>query len=208
MVDLSILETLKTDISVAPPEEYADGGAPNLLPEGTYDLHIKSFEPIMDRDDKDLFKGFNIQAEVADGDLQGRGTGRLSVWASVYERNGIPVSQLGDFIRAIDSSASWKSPADAGRIIQMAIDRKMPVRVKLGWEAFDQNGYEEAGGKKGPASKTPEQKLLRKAHTVKGMSRFPKNPDGSHRGEIEGENGEIIEARLSINNFISSHRRR
>lgn len=208
MVDMSLLESLHTDISVAPPEEYADGGAPNLLPEGTYDLHVKSFEPIMDRDDKELFKGFNIQAEVAEGDLQGRGTGRLSIWASRYERNGIPVSQLGDFIRAIDSTARWTSPADAGRIIQMAIDRKMPVRVKLGWEAFDQDGFENAGGKRGPASKTPEQKLLRKAWTVKGMSKFPINPDGSHRGEIESEDGTILEARLSINNFISSHRRR
>lgn len=208
MVDMSILESLNTDISVAPPDEYADGGAPNLLPEGTYDLHVKSFEPIMDRDDKELFKGFNIQAEVADGELTGRGTGRLSIWASRYERNGVQVSQLGDFIRAIDSSATWTSPADAGRIIQMAIERKMPVRVKLGWEAFDQVAYEEAGGKKGPASKTPEQKKLRKDCTTKGMVNFPKNADGTHRGEIEGENGEIIEARLSINNFISSHRRR
>jgi len=206
-MDMSILDSLKTDISVAPPEEYADGGAPNLLPEGTYDLYIKSVEPIMDRDDKELFKGFNVQAEVAEGELVGRGTGRLSIWASVYERNGIPVSQLGDFIRAIDSTANWTSPADAGRIIQMAIDRKMIVRVKLGWEAFDSAYYEERGGK-ALRNKSPEQKLLRKECTVKGMTKFPKNPDGSYRGEIEGENGDILEARLSINNFISSHRRR
>jgi len=207
MSDMSILESLRTDIAVAPPEDYADGGAPNLIPEGTYDLYVKSWEPIMDKDDKDLFKGFNIQAEVADGDLAGRGTGRLAIWATPYLRNGVQVSQLGDFIRAIDSTAVWTTAADAARIIQMAVERKVPVRVKLGWEAFDNNYYEKQGGKRLKA-KSPEQKLLRKECTVKGMAKFPKNPDGSYRAEIEGDEGEILEARLSINNFISSHRRR
>jgi len=207
MVDMSLLESLTTDISVAPPAEYADGGAPNLLPEGTYDLYIRSFEPIMDRVDTKLFKGFNLQCEVVEGEYAGRGTGRLSIWATPYPRNGITVSQLGDFIRALDSTAEWKTPADAARIIQMAIERKMQFRVKLGWEAFDQTAYDEKGGRS-LVNKSPEQKQLRKLCTVKGMVNFPDNPDGSYRPEIETEGGEIIEARLSINNFISSHRRR
>ena len=207
MVDMSLLESLNTDISVAPPAEYADGGAPNLLPEGTYDLVVRSFEPIMDRVDTKLFKGFNLQCEVLEGDYAGRGTGRLSIWATPYERNGVKVSQLGDFIRSLDSTAEWTSPADAGRIIQMAVDRKMPFRVKLGWEAFDQSTYEEKGGK-GLVNKSKEQKDLRKACTVKGMVNFPTNPDGSYRPEIITEEGDVLEGRLSINNFISSHRRR
>lgn len=208
MVDMSLLESLHTDISVAPPAEYADGGAPNLIPEGTYDLTIKNFEPIMDRDDERVFKGFNLQCEVLEGEFAGRGTGRLAIWATPYERNGVKVSQLGDFIRALDSQAEWTSPADAARIIQMAVERKMPFRVKIGWEAFDQNAYEEQGGKKGAASKTPEQKKLRKECTVKGMVNFPTNPDGTYRPEILTAEGDVLEARLSINNFISSHRRR
>lgn len=206
-MDLSILENLHTDIAVAPPEDYADSSSPNLIPEGTYDLFLKSVEPIFDKDDKSLFKGFNFQAEVADGEYQGRSTGRLSAWSTPYERNGILVSQLGDFIRAIDSSAAWSTAADAARIIQMAIERKMPVRLKLGWEAFDAAYFEEKGGK-AMKVKSPEQKLLRKECTIKGMTKFPKNPDGTYRAEIEGENGDILEARLAINNFVSSHRRR
>jgi hypothetical protein len=207
MVDFSLLESLHTDIAVAPPKEYADSSSPNLLPEGTYDLYVKSYEPIMDRDDPTHFKGFNIQGVVAEGDYEGRGTGRLSIWASPYLRNGVKVSGLGDFIRALDATAVWESPADAGRIIQMAIDRKMPFRVKLGWEAFDQNTYEEKGGK-GMVNKSPEQKQLRKDCTIKGMAKFPVNPDGSYQAEYEFENGDIVEARLSINNFIASHKRR
>ena len=89
----------------------------------------------------------------------------------------------------------------------MAVDRKMPFRVKLGWEAFDQTTYDEKGGK-GMVNKSPEQKQLRKLCTVKGMNNFPENPDGTYRPEITTEDGDVLEGRLSINNFISSHRRR
>ncbi len=206
MVDMELLESLNTDISVAPPNEYADAGTPNLLPEGTYDLHVTGFDVILKKDSGD-FNGFTITAQVVDGEYAGRSTGRLSIWASTYERNGVRVSQLGDFIRALDATANWDSPATAAKVIQMAIDRKMPFRAKLGWEAFDQTAYEEKGGK-ALVNKSPEQKLLRKNCTVKGMRMFPLNPDGSYRPEIETAGGELIEARLSINGFISSHKRR
>lgn len=206
MVDMELLESLNTDISVAPPEEYADSSTPNLIPEGTYDLYVTSFDVLLKKETKE-FNGFSITAQVAHGDHEGRSTGRLQIWASTYERNGVRVSQLGDFIRALDATAAWNDPASAAKIIQMAIDRKMTFRAKLGWEAFDETSYEDKGGK-AMAPKSPEQKALRKACTIKGMRNFPLNPDGTYRPEIEVESGDVVEARLAINGFISSHKRR
>jgi hypothetical protein len=207
MTDLSILEHLHTDIDVAPPEEYADSTTVNLLPEGTYDLIIRSFEPILDKDNPDVFKGFNVQAEVASGPYEGRGTGRLAIWAATYQRSGVTVSQLGDFIRSIDYTATWSGAAGAGKVLQMAQDRKMPFRVKLGWEAYDGEKYEELGGKR-MVKKSPEEKAARKEATIRGMKNFPQNPDGSYRAEVEGVNGQLLEGRLTINNFVSSHKRK
>lgn len=207
MVDIALLESLKTDIDVAPPSDYADSSTPNLLPEGTYNLYVKSFDAILDRDNPDNFKGFVINAEVVDGTYEGRQVPGLRVWAATYLRNGVAVSGLGDFIRAIDASAQWTGAAGAARVIQMAQDRKIPFQVKLGWEAFDQAKFEQEGGA-GMVRKSPEEKALRKACTVKGMRNFPQNPDGSYRPETEDVEGNTIEARLSINNFIASTKRR
>lgn len=208
MVDMSMLEHLYTDIEVAPPSEYADSSTPNLLPEGTYDLILKDVKPIFDRNNPDIFKGFELVAQVLGGPQDGKVVNRLSVWAAPYFRNGIKVSGLGDFIRSIDATAEWKTPAEAGKILQMAKDRKMPFRVKLGWEAFDQSKFDREGGSS-LERKSPEEKALRKACTIKGMRNFKMAPDGSYIPEVEGsEEGEILEARLSINSFISSHKRR
>jgi hypothetical protein len=207
MVDMALLEALHTDISVAPPTEYADSSTPNLLPEGTYDFVLKGFEVISDREDPSLFKGFNITVVVDGGAYDGRVVNRLSIWASPFYRNGVKVSGLGDFIRAIDASAEWSSAADAAKILQMAVDRRMPFRLKLGWEAFDQGKYDAAGGR-ALENKSPEQKKLRKDCTIKGMRNFPQNPDGTYRPEIEDSEGNLMEARLAINGYVSSHKRR
>lgn len=208
MADMTMLEHLHTDIEVAPPSEYADSSTPNLLPEGTYDLVLRNVEPILDRNDPTIFKGFRLVAEVVGGAYDGRGVAGLSVWAATYLRNGVKVSQLGDFIRALDATATWTNPAEAGRILRMAIDRKMPFRVKVGWEAFDNSKFEAEGG---PSleRKSPEEKALRKACTIRGMRNFKQAPDGSYIPEVEGSvEGEILEGRLSINSFIASHKRR
>jgi hypothetical protein len=207
MVDMALLESLHTDISVAPPTDYADASTPNLIPEGTYDFTLKSFEVISDRDDPSLFKGFNITCTIVGGEYEGRVVNRLSIWAGTFFRNGVKVSGLGDFIRAIDASAEWSTAADAAKILQMAADRKMPFRLKIGWEAFDQGKYDNAGGR-ALENKSPAQKALRKECTVKGMRNFPQNPDGSYRPEIEDSEGNLMEARLSINGYVSSHKRR
>jgi hypothetical protein len=208
MADMAMLEHLHTDIEVAPPSEYADSSTPNLLPEGTYDFLLKAVEPILDRDNPEIFKGFRLQCEVVGGPYDGRGVAGLSVWAATYLRNGARVSQLGDFIRALDATAEWSTPGDAGKILLMAIDRKMPFRVKIGWEAFDNSKFENEGGPS-LTRKSPEEKALRKACTTRGMRNFKQAPDGSYIPEVEGSvEGEILEGRLSINSFIASHKRR
>jgi hypothetical protein len=208
-VDISMLDRLESDdINVAAPDQYVDGGQNQLLPEGTYDLIITSFEVITPKDDPTQFRGFNLtELVVASGPLEGRRLFQQRVWATPYMRNGVKVSGLGDLLRAIDQEAEWDGPRGAGELLQKAQDQRIPFRVKVGWEAFDQIYYDEKGGPL-MEKKSPEQKSLRKEATVKGMRNFRQTPDGTYLPEVTGPSGELLEGRLAFNNFIPSGKRR
>lgn len=197
------------DIQVAPDSEYVDGGGRSLPSEGTYDFIVRDFEAITPKDEPTLFRGFNLKEVeiVSEGDAKGKRLYNMRVWATTYERNGVRVSGLGDLLRAIDQTASWSTPAEAGMILQKAKDQKEVFRVKIGWEAFDQEYYDE---KEGPLmeNKSPEQKALRKEATVKGMRNFRQTPDGTFLPEVTGPSGQVIEGRAVFTNFIPSGKRR
>lgn len=207
MTSLSELENLSVDVEVAPPAEYVDSGN-SLLPEGMYDLSIEAWDVSRNREtNQPDGKAFVLTLKVVGGEYDGRQARNIRVWTTTYERNGARASQLGDLIRAIDDTAEWHTLADAGALIQKAADQGLTFRAKLKWDAFDLAFYEDRGGK-GMVNKSPEQKELRKQASVSGMANFRQAPDGTYLPEVEGPSGNMLEARLSLDRFVPSGKRR
>lgn len=202
---VSDLAHLNVDIDVAGPQDYVDNAGPGLLPEGTYNLHLVEYEVGLDPVTGDFRNYINMRRmRVADGDFQNRYADNLRVWTTPFQRNGIRVSMLGDFLRGIDSGREWSGLDGAADVLNYAIDQKVPIRIKLIWEAFDRAGFEQLGGLR-LQRKSPEEKALRKQCTVKGMKLFPQLPDGSFRPTtISAITGEVLEARLSIDRVYPS----
>lgn len=200
-------------VDVAPPSEYVDGGI-GLVPEATYDIVIKDFEPVFDEDGT-FRKRISIKraeiAGVSDDDLKrylGRIVNNLTIFTTVYKRSGVDASSLGDTIRGIDSERKWSGLKEACDILQEASDKMTPIQMKLVWGAYDGKGFDAAGGK-GMVDKSAEQKELRKKASVKGMRNFRPLPDGTYAPEVAGPlSGEMLEARLEIDRVIPQHKRR
>lgn len=208
MVTPSDLDNLPDDVAVAAPDEYVDGSMPSLVPEGFYDLAIVNFDVSRNRETKAPDgKAVVLQCEVVGGEHDGRPVRNLRVWFSRFQRNGVWVSGVGDLIRAIDDSARWETRGDVVTILQKAQDERATFRVKLIWEAFDNDYYVDKGGST-MVAKSPEQKSLRKEATVKGMTNFRQAADGTFLPEVDGKSGNVIEARITIDRYIPSSRRR
>ena len=208
MTTLSDLQNLNINVEVAAPEEYVDGNMPSLVPEGRYDLLITDWDVSRNYETKQPDgKAFILQTQVLGGPHDGKAVRNLRVWTATFERNGATVSGLGDLIRAIDDTARFTTIQDAAALIQKATDLKTPIQVQLKWEAFDTDYYNEKGGGS-MVNKSPEHKLLRKESTVKGMQNFRQGSDGSYLPEVQGPSGNTIEAKVVINAYTPSSRRR
>ena len=208
MSTLQDLNDITADITVASPDEYVDSSF-GLLPEGVYDFILKSWEVGKNRDGQ-----FNNMIRIEEAEAldpqthEVKGTARqIAIFTTTYERRGVVVSGLGDLIRGIDATRSWKTMADAGAILNEAVDRKLPIRVKVIWEAYDRAFFEREGG---PllTNKSAEQKDLRKRSTTRGMQNFRALPDGSFSPETTGPSGQSVEARLVIDRVVPSSKRR
>jgi hypothetical protein len=207
ITSLSELENLNVDVEVAPPAEYVDSGN-SIIPEGMYDLAITEWDVSTNRETKQPDgKAIILNVRVVGGDLDGRTARNIRVWTTVYERNGAKASQLGDLIRAIDDSVTWTTLAEAGSVIQRAKDQGQTFRAKLKWEAFDAEWFEDQGGKT-MDKKSPEAKQLRKQATTAGMANFRQAPDGTFLPEAMGPSGNPLVARLSLDRFVPSGKRR
>jgi len=210
MVTLSELDRLHVDVEVATPEAYVDGSLPMLVPEGMYDLVITDWDVSRNRETKEWDgKAIVLQCETLEMGEDGkpRYIRNLRIWTTTFLRNGVKVSGLGDLLRSIDDTATWTTLTEAGQILQKAMDQRIPFRVKLVWEAFDSVYFNEHGGGS-MVNKSPEQKALRKLATIKGMANFRQAPDGTYLPEVEGPSGDILEARITIDRYIPSSKRR
>lgn len=211
----TISETIGSDfdISVAPPAEYVSNDTRQLLPEGTYDLLINEFEQDEDREGNPRYAIHVQEAEVAEGEYAGRRVYNLRFFATPFQRNGVTVSQLGDFLAGIDDTADWSAGEDnderfanAMALVQKAKDQRIPVRMKLRWVAFDSDYYLTLEGASAP-NKSPEQKAARKAATIRGMHNFRTLPDGTVIPEAVGQLGTVLTARVEVDRVVRSSKR-
>ena len=208
MTSLNDLQNLNINIEVAAPEEYVDGNMPSLIPDGRYDLVITDWDVSRDYETKQPDgKAFILQCVVSGGEMDGKPVRNLRVWTATFARNGVTVSGLGDLVRAIDDTARFTTLHEAAAIIQRAQDQKTPFQVTTKWEAFDSDYYTALGGPS-MTNKSPEQKAARKQATIKGMTNFRQAGDGSYLPEVIGPSGSTIEAKVVINSYTPSSRRR
>jgi hypothetical protein len=208
MLNIAELDTLNMDIATAPPDEYVDNTIPFVLPEGTYNFTIVEVEASRNRETKiPDGKAFVLTLAVVDGEYEGREVRNIRVWTTTYLRNGVKVSGLGDLIRGIDDHVKWTTLADAATILSKASDQKTIFRARVVWEAFDVDWFSDQGGNN-LVPKSPEQKELRKAATVKGMSNFRQTPTGVILPVAIGPSGNELDARVTFASFYPSSKRR
>lgn len=196
------------DIDVAAPADYVENTY-ELLPEGTYTVALKEYEVGRNKETgefRNYIKLRRLQV-VEPEQYAGRYVNDLMVFTTPYLRKGQKVSGLGDFLRGIDDSAAWSGLEGAEDLLRKAIDTATPITLKLKWEAYDRNGFAEAGGLNLP-NKSEEQKALRKQCTVKGMRNFPQYPDGTYKSSVIGPiSGETLDASLTIDGVTAQSKR-
>jgi hypothetical protein len=186
-----------------------DNSGPGLLPEGFYTVELKGYEVVTDPETGEFKRAINMTElkVVQPPELAGRTVRNLRVFTTTFQRNGATVSMLGDFLRGIDDGAEWDGLTGACAVLDKAIDKNTPIRIKFAWEAFDWEGYRDEGGQQ-LTKKSPEEKELRKKATVKRMASFPQNPDGTYRSNVIGPlSGEMLEARIVVDRVIISSKR-
>lgn len=203
MVDFNELDNLYDDIDVASPEEYVDSNANDTLPEGTYTFVVKEFDINRDKEQKPhKTPGINLRRiDVVEGEKAGKPVFFQRIWATPYKREGVIVSQLGDFIRALHGPVEWAGMKDALALVQKAKDQGITFKAKGIWEAYDGDYFESQGGNL-LNPKSEEAKLLRKKSTVRYAKNFRKAPSGKVLPEVVGPSGKTLPARFVINNFI------
>lgn len=101
------------------------------------------------------------------------------LYNTTYERQGKPVSSIGDYLRACGWSGILRTEQDMADAVESTANKT--YQVEIDWKAYGKSGFE-----------------------VKGMEKFPKLADGSHQSWIEDptdldpETGKPIRLRANI----------
>lgn len=196
------IEGTTNDLRVAPPTEYITS-ASSLPPAGRHPFIIREFEQVTDRDGN-LKNAVELNIELQDAEAgKPRFCRGLRFYGSVYLRDGVPVSGLGDLMTAIDPTEDWSADGMDGalRLLQKAVDRAIICKGRFDWESFDRDGFEAAGGDF--RDKTPEGKALRKQYTIRGMRKHRQLPNGGYYPEVEftdprSGDTRILQAKLTL----------
>ena len=147
-----------------------------------------------------------LKVLVLNGRVAGVCTGKLMTWTKSFERNGARVSGLGDFIRGISDTAAFSDIESAEAILDGAVDRALPIQIRVDWEAFDKSAFDAQGGSQ---LGDQEKKDLRNRLTIKGMGNFPKWEDGTPKSTVAGPgSGEEITAQLRVRQIARSSKRK
>lgn len=208
--ELNLLDDL--DIETAPAGEYKDPSGPSPLPAGKYRFRLLDWEFDKDRDGNmrnPRQPGVVLTLEVADGDYSGRKVRFLRVRSAPFERNGVRVSQLGDLIRAFDSTNSYTGKAKFEALARWQA-AGATFEAKVDWRGFDMDHYKNVLSEEGFAAddKSQEARMAKRkagdAATIKGMRKFPTRANGTHEPTVEGPSGGDVKAELEIVDFIKA----
>ena len=200
------------DFDLAAPEAYPDGGL-DVIPAGWYDFLVTSYARYQGNSpDPRAPKAVDVELTVVGSNAEdhnhylGRRTGRMRIWTKRFQRNGVWVSAIGDFLRGVTDTESIHDIEGAEAILERAVVRAIPVQVRVDWEAFDKPGFDALGG---DALGDQEKKALRDRLTVKGMANFPKWEDGTPKSTVTGaESGDELNAQLRIRGVNRSSKKK
>ncbi len=187
MADLSSLGGLQ-DVEMLDLENYADvkESTFRLPAAGRYTLRAPDSFPqaAFTRTQKGALS-IQIDPTITSGEHEGFTVRFTKVSGTVYNRDGKRVSQIGDYLRANGFKGQLKTEADQADAVEQTANQT--YEADLDWRV-----YEKATG-----------------YSLEGMSRFPKNPDGTYQSWIpsqteKDENGEPkkLRANLFVRKFI------
>lgn len=130
-----------------------------------------------------------IDPTIVGGDNDGFQLRFIKVSAKTFKRDGVTVSQLGDYLKAVGITGAFASPQDLADAVELTAGAT--YQAELDWRAY-KDGY-----------------------ALEGMQNFPKNEDGTYRSWVEhptaktvNDKGEEVPVRvfanLYIRNFIAA----
>lgn len=170
---------------------YKDNQAPTALPPaGVYTLQAPdSFPPTsFGRSQSDAIT-VQIDPKIVGPSSEGYTIRFTKVSAKVFRRGGVPVSQLGDYLRAFGMKATLKTEEDQINAAEATANRVYQAEVD--WKAYNKNNKRE----------------------ILGMDKFPSDGNGGHSPYflddtdlVEGPDGtkepRRLRANLTITRFI------
>lgn len=217
--------TFEDDLNIGvDPDNYPDQANPAPVPTGNYSLRITKFGPQRNKSGdvvvynnaagKPAYPVYVIeQVEVMEpSELRGRKIGLYqTVSTKPQNRNGVPVTQMGDLLRALDQTVS----AQGTRATIEAVEELIPtgtINVRLDWEAndfgFAKSKMEDLfGGRKYAelfvAEKSSANAVYKESKCV-GMKNFPVMANGKHNHVWTSPGGNTIEARAKVVRYYPS----
>lgn len=217
--------TFEDDLNIGvDPETYPDQANPAPIPAGNYQLRIVKFGPQRTKsgevviynnaDGKPAYPCYVIgMGEVQEPrERSGQKIGLFqTVSTKPQNRNGVPISNMGDLLRALDQTVS----AQGTKAMIEAVEELIPngnISVRLDWEANDfgwaKSRMEELFGGRRYAELTQNEKTVAnqiyKESKCVGMKNFPVLPNGKHNHIWTSPGGNVIEARAKITRYYPS----
>jgi len=190
LADISALQGL-APVSQIDLDNYATSAPPKrfqLPPRGEYTLQARSAFP------SDAFGvsrsgslSVQIDPTIVGPTHEGTELRYTRIYGTVYQRDGVNVSQIGDYLKACGVTGVFATPQDLANAIEQTAN--LPFRAYLDWEARSKDG----------------------SVSVKGMVNFPKLEDGSFQPFVEHPtekqddgSAKRVWANLVIKNFVAA----
>jgi hypothetical protein len=204
------------DVEVNVDDSYQDALPPAPIPERDYRLRITKWS--LDKDKSGNLRltdgKFPVvlieETEVVEPvEFAGkRGISYERVNTKPFERpkgSGSLCSMLGDLTRSFDQTRHWKK-TNEGLELLAELAATGTFQARLRWEGYDKEYVDTRVAELGGTSlvNDDQMKELRKQAAVKGMKRFPKQPDGTHAPVAKGPSGADVEARLKLGSIYPS----
>ncbi len=217
LADVEINDDLDVQID---PETYQDQTSPAPPAAGNYRFRVKKITVRKDKEGNVVLRDgqwpvYTLeQVEIVEpAEL----TRTVSLFQDMstkpFDRSGVKVSQVGDFLRAVDQTRAVRGLTAMDEAVSEAAETGAIFSGYLDWNAYDSEfakGALEAAGLKDTkfadmdeAEKKLANEIYKKAK-VKGMKKFPKLPNGNPNHVWVGPSGNSIEGRAEITRFYPS----
>lgn len=210
--DLTDIQLADDDLAIG--EDYPDQQPFAPPKEANYRIRLVDFDVMKNKDGAVVYQDkanarfpmFNLR-ELAIVEPEDKKVFPFqTIRSKPYERGGKQASDFADLLRCFDSTRAVRG-SEALEFAKEIVETGMIGTVRLVWEARDEDAIKEGIAELGSDADPKEKNAIYKKFTIRGMRKFPKNPDGSYNPSYEFREGVPVTARAQIAEWYPSHRK-